>query len=152
MSEVALTRLQQAGVVGSLGATYFPTTAKMWLTVSTFVPTRLSTDADFIAAEVPNADINAIVLANGWATGVNFAGDGLMISLDLCDFLPAAATNLTISVGGFVIMDSGNTFAYAYGTFDTPFTFDSINDHLIVKANMTFVMTSNEDAEFIDGP
>jgi len=150
--DAALTREQQSNIAATLSLGLFANTDKMWLTVSTFVPTRLSVDADFIAAEVPNADIPAYVLANGWVVGVDFAGDGLMISLDLALFEPAVATNLPISVGGFVIMDTGNAVAKAYGTFDTPFTFDTTGDTLLVKARLSLVCSSNEDAEFVDGP
>lgn len=150
--EVALTRSQQTAIAIDVSGAVFAATDKMWLTVSSFTPSRTSTDADFIAAEVPNADIPAQTLANGFISGVNLAGDGLLISLDLAAFTPSVATNLPIAVGGFVIMDSTNTTAKAYGTFDTPYTFDSLGDALVVKSNFTIATTGNEDAEFVDAP
>lgn len=152
MAAVDLTRTMQAAIASAVGAGYFLATDKMYLTDSAFTPSRTSTTADFIAAQQPTTNVVPFVLATGYATGVDAQGNGLLISQDLALFLPEVSAVLPFSVGGFVIMDTANTVAKAFGTFDNPFTFDTGTDALLVKANLTQTNVENEDAEFVAGP
>lgn len=145
-------RVVQAKVASALQAAYFANTDKMRLFKSTFTPTPNSTLADFNANRVPATDIADVTMTGAWIAGVSIEGAALLIYNSLVVFFPAGTAVYPILAGGYYIVDTGGTQLLEAASFDTPVSFLTNADTLLVKPIMSMPVDGDSDAEFVSGP
>ena len=141
----------QDQVATLLSTDYFLDTDKMQLFKSTFTPGANSVLADFTANVVNFTGYNPFILVEDWLHGVDGANDGLLIYDGLATFTQTDVIATDIA-GGWYIIDTAGGELKAYGLFDDPMNFDRDGNQLLVKPSWHAPITSDADAEFIEGP